>query len=98
MIYAEIDKMIRVRLPCVTLHNCTGTFSSLLDASDVSVLLSNCLVERAQGTELREEICDSTFANQMAVERSLREVMKLSSLLTGKMDNEEMIKKVENQK
>lgn len=54
MIYAEIDKMIQVRLPHVTLHDCTGTLSSLPDASDISVLLSSCLAEIAQGTELRK--------------------------------------------
>jgi len=35
MIYAEIDKKIPVRLPHVTLRNCTGTLSSLPDASHI---------------------------------------------------------------
>lgn len=71
--------MIQVRLPCVALHDCKRTLSSLLDASDVAVLLSNCLVERAQGTELRKEIRNSFFAYQMAVDQTLRAVMKQSS-------------------
>lgn len=89
---------MQVRLPCVTPHDCTGTLSSLPDASDIPVLLSSCLAEIAQEAELREEIWNSLFSHQMAVDLSLRAVMKQSSLLIGKMDKEEMIRMGENQK
>lgn len=42
----------------------------LTDVSDVSVLLSSFLAEIAQGTELREEICNSAFSYQGAVDLS----------------------------
>lgn len=97
MIYFEIDKVIQVRFPRVMLHDCTGTVSSLSDASDISVLLPSCLAEIAQGTELTEGICKSPFSYQIFVDLSLRAVAEQSSLLISKMDNEETVMG-ENQK
>lgn len=90
--------MIQVILPCVTLHDCKGTPSSLFDASDVAVLLSNCLVERAQGTELREEICNSFFAYQMAVEHQMSKSSNETEQLADWQNRREMIMNMENQK
>lgn len=67
------------------LHDCTGTLSSLPDASDISVLLPSCLAE------LREGICKSPFSYQIFVDLSLRAVTKQSSLLISEMDNEETV-------
>lgn len=63
--------------------------------SDVSVLLSSFLAEIAQGTELREEICNSAFSYQVAVDFSLSAV-ETKQLPDDKTDKEEL--KGQNQK